>query len=367
MKITGIELDAVHVNHRGDWIFLHVGTDAGLRGLGELRAGRNYHEQVREVRRLEQELVGRDPRHIHAILHEYAPRPPRRAALCALSAIDMALWDLLGKRLEVPVYQLLGGACRDRIRLYANINRATTERTPEGFARNAAAAVAEGFDAIKLAPFDQMPRAMDRAAEAAAGIDCMTAVHQAIGPDVDLLIDCHSHFTPRGALEVAEALRPLNLFWYEQPVPEDDLTVFTRVKDRCGLRVAGGEGRMLGPAFWAVLRQRAMDVIMPDVTMVGGISELSRVAAMAAAAGVFTAPHGPFGPVTIAAGAHTMAAQPGFLILEYGWGEIAWRAELTLPAEHIRAGHLVLGDRPGLGLELNLDTVGAHRVHLGAP
>lgn len=364
MKITGIELDAVHVNHRGDWIFLHVHTDSGLRGIGELRAGRNYQDRIQAVRRLEQELIGRDPRRIQAILHAFTPRIPERATLCALSAVDMALWDLLGKALDAPVHQLLGGLCHERIRLYANINRATTQRTPEGFARNAAAAVAEGFDAVKLAPFDQMARQMDTAAQAAPGIDCMTAVREAIGPDVDLLIDCHSHFTPRGAREVAEALRPLDLFWYEQPVPENDLAVFAQVKEECGLPVAGGEGRMLRPAFWDVLYHHAMDMIMPDVTVVGGISELTRVAAMAEAAGVPTAPHGPFGPLTIAAGAHAMGPQNGFLILEYGWGEIPWRLQLTEPAERIEAGHLILDDRPGLGLELNMDTVEDHRVDL---
>jgi galactonate dehydratase len=364
MRITGIQLDAVHVNHRGDWIFLQVDTDEDLHGIGELRAGRDYDGRLKAIRRLERSLIGRDPRRIHALLHELTPVPPTRDMLCALSAVDMALWDLLGKALGAPVYQLLGGSCHNAIRLYANINRATTQRTPDGFAANAVAAVAEGFGAIKLAPFDQMPRAMDSASEAAAGIECMEAVRQAIGPHVELLIDCHSHLTPQGALEVAKALRPLDLFWFEQPVPETDLAVCAQVRRQCGLTVAGGEGRMLRPAFREVLEHGAMDVIMPDVTVVGGISELSKVAAMAEAWDVTTAPHGPFGPLTIAAGAHAMAAQTGFLILEYGWGEIPWRQQLTTPGEQIIQGHLIISDRPGLGLELNTDTVEAHRVAL---
>lgn len=365
MKITGLELTAVHVNHRGDWIFLHLDTDEGLRGIGELRAGREYEGRVQAVRQLAPHLIGRDPLRLQSLLRELTPVPPEHDMLNALSAVDMALWDLRGKALGAPVSELLGGAPDSTIRLYANINRATTERTPEGFARNAAAAVAEGFDAIKLAPFDQMPSAMDSAAEAAPGLACMEAVRQSIGPDVDLLIDCHSHFTPRGALEVAEALRPLELFWFEQPVPENDLAVCAQVCRECGMTVAGGEGRMLRPAFREVLEHNAMDVIMPDVTVVGGISELTRVAAMAEAWDVPTAPHGPFGPLTIAAGAHAMAAHTGFLILEYGWGEIPWRGQLTTPAEQITQGHLVLSDRPGLGLELDMDTVEAHRVLLG--
>ena len=283
MRITGIELTAVHVNHRGDWVFLHIDTDEGLRGIGEVRAGRQYEGRVRAVRQLGRHLIGRDPLGLQALLLELTPDPPEQDMLCALSAVDMVLWDLRGKALGAPVYQLLGGGSPGGVRLYANINRATTERTPAGFARNAAAAVAEGFGAIKLAPFDQMPGGMDSAAEAAAGIECMEAVRQSIGPDVDLLIDCHSHFTPQGALEVAEALRPLDLFWFEQPVPEIDLAVCAQVRRECGLTVAGGEGRMLRPAFREVLEHDAMDVIMPDVTVVGGIGELCKVASMAEA------------------------------------------------------------------------------------
>jgi len=364
MKITGIELTAVHVNHRGDWVFLHIDTDEGLRGIGEVRAGREYEGRVRVVRQLGHQLTGRDPLALQSLLHELTPNPPERDMVSALSAVDMALWDLRGKALGAPVYQLLGGGHRNSIRLYANINRATTDRTPAGFARHAADAVAEGFGAIKLAPFDQMPRAMDSAAEAADGIECMEAVRASIGPDVELLIDCHSHLTPRGAVQVAEALRPLDLFWFEQPVPETDLAVCAQVRRECGLTVAGGEGRMLRPAFRDVLEHEAMDIIMPDVTVVGGISELMKVASMAETWSVPTAPHGPFGPLTIAAGAHAMAAHTGFLILEYGWGEIPWRGQLTTPAEMITQGDLVLSDRPGLGLELDMDTVEAHRVRL---
>ena len=388
MKITGFDLDAIHVNHRGDWIFVHVNTDEGIRGIGELRAGKNYGKRVAAVRRLEEKLMGRDPRQIERIVREFSRGateqdqrsalgreiarvlreslrvPVDRDGLCGLSAVEQALWDMLGKSLGVPVYTLLGGACREEIRLYANINRATTERTPQGFARSAAAAVAEGFDAIKLAPFDGMARDVDRAVDAADGIACMQAVRQAIGPEVDLLIDCHSHFTVRGALEVADALRELDLFWYEQPTPETDLDRCVQVKRECGMTVAGGEGRMLRNGFWEVLERQAMHVIMPDVTVIGGIAELKKTAAMAEVWDVPTAPHGPFGPVTIAAGVQAMAAHPHFLILEFGWGEVPWRAELTLPNERIENGRIALSELPGLGVELNPEVVEEHRVPL---
>ena len=364
MKITGFDLDAVHVNHRGDWVFVHVNTDEGIRGIGELRAGREYGERVQMVREMEADLVGRDPFRIEEFVANFSPKTPDRTRTAAVSAIEQALWDILGKALGVPVYTLLGGAVRDDIRLYANINRATTDRTPEGFAQNAAAAVAEGFDAVKLAPFDGIPRQVDRAADAAAGIACMEAVREAIGPDVDLLIDCHSRFSVKGALEVADALRDLDLFWFEQPTPETDTGNCLEVKGRCGLPIAGGEQRMFREGWREVMAHNTMDMVMPDVTVVGGIGELKKVAEMAETWGIPTAPHGPFGPVVIAAHVQAMAAHPGFLILEFGWGEVPWRGDLTVPQERIENGRIRLSDRPGLGIELNPEVVEAHRVTL---
>ena len=244
MKITGIELDAVQVNHRGDWVFVHVLTDEGIRGLGEMRSGSNYAAQLAALRDLGESAKGCDPRRIEAFVSRYTSTERTKVELFALSAFEQALWDILGKSLSAPVHALLGGACRDEIRLYANINRATTDRSPEGFAKNAAAAVAEGFDAVKLDPFDGV-RGADNARDAAGGIACMRAVREAIGTEADLLVDCHSKFTVRGAIEVADALRDVNLFWFEQPTPESSLDNCLAVKEGCGLTIAGGEQRGL--------------------------------------------------------------------------------------------------------------------------
>ena len=364
MKITGIDLVGVRVNHLGDWVFVHVNTDAGLRGLGELRAGRNYAGRIRDVRELAEWLRGLDPRRIREFSDTFTRDARNRDTVSAVSALEQALWDLLGKALDVPVSTLLGGPVREEVRLYANINRASTDRSPENFALLADGAVSEGFDAVKLAPFDGMPRNMDSAAEAGPGIARVRAVRQAIGPHVDLLVDCHSHFTVNGALETAKALQELDLFWYEQPVSEDSLDAVVEVNRRCPLRIAGGEQQMSRGGFREALENAAMDVVMPDVSVVGGISELKAIAEMAHAFGVPTAPHGPFGPVAVSAGLQVMATHPGFLILEYGWGEIPWRAELTLQPEEIVDGRIRVGRGPGLGVELNPQTLKARGVAL---
>ncbi|MDE2999369.1 MAG: mandelate racemase/muconate lactonizing enzyme family protein [Gemmatimonadota bacterium] len=364
MKITGVDLAAVSVNHRGDWVFVYVNTDEGLRGIGELRAGRNYAGRIRATRELAGWLRGRDPRRIREFLDRFTQFGCSRDTFSAVSALEQALWDILGKSLDVPVYTLLGGPVRDDVRLYANINRASQDRSPENFARLAARAVGEGFDAVKLAPFDEMHGNIDSAAEAAPGIARVDAVRRAVGADVDLLVDCHSRLTVRGALETAAALRDLDVFWFEQPVSESQLDSVVEVNRRCGLQTAGGEGRMEGREFREALENAAMDVIMPDVTVVGGIAKLKSIAELAETFGIPTAPHGPFGPVAVSAGMHVMVSHPGFLVLEYGWGEIAWRRELTLPTEEIVNGRIRPGQRPGLGVELDPDVLNAHAVAL---
>ncbi len=364
MRITHIELDAVHVNHRGEWIFVHVFTDAGVRGIGEMFAGTNYQPQVASLRKLGEWLVGRDPTRIDSFDAEWPGNRNHRPDVHARSAVEQAMWDISGKSAGVPVHTLLGGKVRDELRLYANINRATTDRTPEGFSASARMAVSESFDAIKLAPFDSMPGNLNSAAEAAKGIDCIIAVREAIGPEIDLLVDCHSHFTIKGSLELADALRHLGLYWFEQPTPEANTDACLEVKERCGMRIAGGEQRMFEEDWTEVMERKTLDVIMPDVNVVGGMGKLRKVANMAAAVGIPTAPHGPYGPVTIAAHAHAMAGFGQFEILEFGWGEVPWRAELTDPPEGIIGGHIMLNDRPGLGITLNPYVADAHRVNL---
>jgi galactonate dehydratase len=364
MVVTKVDIVVVHVNHRGDWVFVQVHTDEGLDGLGELRAGRNYDRRVQRVRDLAELLVGTDPRKIREFFANALAQGDDAESVAALSAIEPALWDISGKALGVPVHALFGGACREEIRLYANINRASTDRTPDRFAQLAKDAVADGFDAVKLAPFDGMTFGIDSARSAGQGILCMEAVRQAVGPEVDLLIDCHSHFSPEGALEVAGALRDLDLFWFEQPIPEANLNDVAEVNRLCGIRTAGGEQRSLRKGFRELMGTGTMDVIMPDVTVVGGIGELVKVSEMAETWGIPTAPHGPFGPIAIASGVQAMAGQTGFLILEYGYGEVSWRSELTLPNEVIHNGRILLTDRPGIGFELNPEVVAEHEVDI---
>ncbi len=366
MQITAIEPQIIQVNPRGDWVLVQVHTDAGLIGLGEASHSTDDALALSLLARYGDALKGRDPTQIQAIWTGLARRHDGRVAHTVVSAIEQALWDLLGQALGVPIRTLFGGAVRERIRLYANINRHVQDRSPDGFARAAAQAVAEGFTAVKLAPFDEvgaadLPRTGPRAAWR-KGVERVEAVRAAIGEAVELLVDCHSRFDESGALQVADALAGCHLYWFEEPVPHTMPDALERITARSPFPTASAESAFAVEGFAPFLTRHVVDVIMPDVKHCGGLGELARIAAAARANGVLVAPHSPSGPVSTAASAQLMSTVPNFSILECAWGEVPWRSELLEPAERIEGGYLVLPEGPGLGHRLNPRVAAQHRA-----
>jgi galactonate dehydratase len=280
--------------------------------------------------------------------------------------VEQALWDILGQHLGAPIHVLLGGALHKKVRLYANINRHVRERSPEGFARAASQAVAEGFTAIKLAPFDELGRRDHiRTGSQAAwrpGVARVQAVRQAIGDNVELAVDCHGRMEVSEALLVAEALADCKLFWYEEPVHHDQVEDLAYITQRAPMPTASGETLFGLAGFRPFLTRRVVDVLMPDVKHDGGLLETRHIAEAARIADLLVAPHNPSGPVANVASGHVSATLRNFYILEYAWGEVDWRADLLLPREPVVDGHLVLPDSPGLGYRLNPDMVAAHQV-----
>ena len=361
MKITQLEVETVQVNERETWVFALLHTDTGLTGLGELNPSAPRQACIEALRRIGRHLSGRDPRRIAAIQADLCCEQLDLVGVRAFSAVEQCLWDLLGQSLQAPVHALLGGACHETIRLYANITRATPTLTPEAFAASARGAVADGFSAVKLAPISgQAP--IDRIDHLGESIECIRAVRRAVGPDVDVMLDCYGLFTARAALELIETVEDVGLYWFEEPVADDDWEGYQQVKERSPVPLAGGERYEFRRGFWPALERQSFHVAMPDVGIVGGIGELDKVASMAESRGVRIAPHGPFGPVTLAAGAQVMAAHPGFLVLEYPWGLNDWRAALVEPAERIVDSQYHLSDRPGLGVALNPAILAEYRV-----
>jgi galactonate dehydratase len=353
----------VAVNRRGRWLFVQVETDAGLTGVGEASQGGDDDAVAETIeRRLAPHLVGKDARDVEPFLQRFAPLGVARVGATAVSGVEQALWDLAGQAVGQPVWRLLGGALRPRLWVYANVNRSTVDRSPEGFAASARTAVARGFRAVKLAAFDDVPRldTPEAFATIRLGIERVLAVRQAVGAEVQVLLDCHCHFTVAWAIRVARELEPARLYWFEDPVPRVDLEGLARVRQSIEQPVAAGETFFGRRAFWELFTHGAVDTAMPDVKHCGGILELRRIAALAEPAQVQVAPHNPSGPVAMAATAHAAVTMPNFGILEYAIGEVDWRERLVEPAEALVDGYYTPPDAPGLGVRLDEAVLAEH-------
>jgi galactonate dehydratase len=368
VTVTGLETFRVQVNRRGDWIIPRLQTSAGVTGIGDASQSQNDQRMLAFLSQFFSALKGRsvsDIEYLRNVGMAEAQRSGMPAAV-AMSALEQCLWDISGKVLGVPVSSFFGGSINSHIRPYANINRSTDPRTPEGFAAMARRAVEAGFDAVKLAPFDEMPRNLSDGNViedfTKRGIECARAVREAIGPKVDLLIDVHSHLdVPRGR-ELVERMQPLNLFWIEEVTPANPVENLAAVRRASKIRTAGGESILGVKGFYPYIRGEAVDVVMPDPKYCGGLLELKKIAAMAEGAGLLASPHGPASPVGTLAAAHVCATLPNFLILEFSYGEVPWRAELIEPAEQIVGGGLPLSGRPGFGISLNERTARKYAV-----
>lgn len=368
VKLTGVELFKIKVNARGPWLIVRLQTDAGVTGIGDASHSGNDDETSAKV----QDYVGRmkdrtvfDLEWLRGQAHAEYAEGGRRVS-CALSGVEQALYDIQGKLLGVPCWALFGGKLRDEVRNYANINRATEVRTPEGFAALAKSAIDSGFDAIKMASFDGMPRngtAAEIEAHTKLGVDCIQAVRDVIGPDRDLLVDAHSNFDYKRGLDLFKRLEPLKLFWLEEVTrPLDE---WAKLSALAPMTTAGGESIFGTQGYWPYLKADACDIMMPDVKYCGGMHELKKIAAMSEAAGDHpVAPHGPASPVGNMAAAHVCVTIPNFSILEYSHGDaLDFRANMTIPPEPMsKGGMLRVPDTPGLGYELNEEVVKARLV-----
>lgn len=356
MRIKDIQTKIVHVTKRGDWLFVIVHADDSSTGIGEASHGRDDERVIQRVHELKSAIVGRDVFQIEDFHRRFYHEHESHSYHTAISGIEQALWDLVGKALKVPVHRLLGGSCRDKLRVYANINRATWDRTPKGYAQNALRAVEEGFTAIKCAPFDDVSaRNVSSGSLNPAirtGIERVRRIREAIGSDVELMVDCHSRFNTGMIIQTARELEDLHLFWLEDPIPLTDLSALLHVRNSVSMPLATGENLRTKHRFLELLATRAVDYILPDVKYVGGILELKKIAALAEAAGMPVTPHNPSGPVAAAASLQCMATVPNFAILEYAWGEVEWRSSLVNPPEQIMDGFIEVSHRPGLGIDL---------------
>ena len=374
-KITGMEPIVIAVNYADretTWEFVRLETDAGVTGIGEPSHSGGYRAKIRALKDIFPLLEGLSPFDIELFRRRFLAQGPHEdgALTTAFCGLEHAMWDLAGKLAGRSIAEMLGGRLHDRLRVYANINRTTREenRSPEGFAKNAKKACEWGFTAIKMAPFDDMAflqrgeQALRKTAE--PGVARIKAVRDAIGDDVDLLIDVHSRFGVPFGIEMTKRLEPYNLFWLEEITASYLAEDCAKITAASTIRTAGGEHLWELEPFGAFLRHGSYDVFMPDVKHCGGILTMKKISAIAEANGSTCSPHNPTGPVATAASTQCCATMPNFLILEYAWGEVPWRADLITPRESFIEGHIPVSQLPGLGIELNDRTVEAHRIRV---
>ena len=365
MKITGVTPFVVHPGYGKNWLFVKIETSDGLCGWGECYTQADRDQSiVAHVRQLARYLVGRDAGHIrhftHWAYHDFAGKRGAMDFWSAVSGLEQALWDLAGKRLGVPVVSLLGGPCRERIRVYAN-GWYSGSKTPEAYAAKAKETVARGFTALKFDPFPGPWRAhISREAEQQV-VETVRAVRDAVGPKVDLLIEVHRRLAPMHAVRVARSLEPFEPFWFEEPVSARDMGALAECRRDIRLPIVTGEELYTKFEFREVFERRAADIINPDVCNVGGIDELRAIAAMAEAYHVVVSPHN-YNSTTVglAATLQVSAAIPNFLITEYFVNFEPRGLEMAAPPLRVEHGYIDVPRGPGLGIDLDEDVLSRH-------
>lgn len=345
------------------WVLVKVRTDEGLVGIGEAYHGAGVH-QIAVDERLTRALIGQDPRNVDKLYHDMQKRMSasgfyQGAVMSAISGIEMALWDITGQACGVPIWQLLGGAFRDRVRLY-NDCHAGDEDNPASWVAKAKEVEARGFDAVKF-DIDPRPSRRDpynrciRNSDIAFYIEAITAVRQALDPDTDLLVDAHWFYAPADILKVAYAFEKLDLLWLEDPIPPENVEAMAQVKAATRTPICTGENFYTRHGFRELIQTQAADIISPDLAKAGGLLEGRRIADLADLYYIPFSPHNICGPVGTVAACHVCAAVPNFQVLEFHHLDNEIWNTLTVERDLIEDGHIPLPTRPGLGVSVDED------------
>jgi galactonate dehydratase len=354
MKITAQKIFTANVS-RTNFVFVKLYTDDGIDGVGEATLEWKTLTIVAALEELERVLVGRNPFEVDAIIEQLHRDSYWRAGAVfrtALGAIEAALLDIKGKALGVPVYELLGGKYRDRVKCYANhwFFGATTPDQYAASARNAVEVM--GYRALKWDPFENASLEMDRGVFNRS-VEVVGAVRDAVGPDVDLMLDVHGRFNVPTAIAMCKAMAPFDLTWIEEPVPPEAIDALADVRAHSPVPIAAGERGFEPRWFIEALEKKAVDILQPDVSHAGGMGETKRISHLAHWHMIPVAPHNPVGPVMNAMTLHLSVAVPNFTIFETVSVDVPWRKELVQETLVFERGDILAPTAPGLGVELN--------------
>ena len=356
-----------------EYIFVEVRTDEGITGWGEVTGTRPVANRTicAALRHVSDFLEGDDPRLIektwNKIFRAFTYMGSRGATTSIISGIDIALWDIRGKVLGLPISELFGGPIREGIPIYCHPKDASSV---EGAAQHSKAIAETGQKALKTDPWQ--PHHEEEAdgyltgklsAEAENhGVEVIAAIREAVGPNFEILIDCHGRFDAPTAIRLAKVLEPYDIFWFEEPVPVESTHALRQVRENVGVPICVGERIHTRWEFVPILENELADYIMPDVTWTGGITEIKKIATMAEAYYVPISPHDASGPINVLAGAHAMASVPNHYRVETSRAKLnAYDVFIDHPLD-IRGDKIFLSDRPGLGIELDKEYMRGHAL-----
>lgn len=361
MKIVSIDT-YIAGNPWKNWLFTKVTTDEGLHGIGEGTVnyfGRTVEAAIHELKPL---VIGMDPFQIEILCQRLIRDVYSEGAqihMSAVSAIEIACWDIIGKACNQPIYNLWGGRCHEKLRAYAN-GWYRGPRTPESFAEKAKIVADRGYTALKFDPFGSAWRVLPRY-EFDLSLDIIRAVRASVGSGVDLLIEGHSRFNTATAIEFAEAMAELRPMWFEEPVPHTNIGAMVEVARRSPVPIATGESFSNKQQFADLLKHECVNILQPEPLSLGGLFATRKIADMVDAHYGTIAPHSAQGPVCSAACVQLNASLPNFLIHEiFDEFNEPWEKEIVTNAVEVKNGYIDIPNAPGLGIDLNIEEILKH-------
>ncbi len=355
IEITDIKTFLVWSGGR-NWVYVKVETDQGISGIGEAYSVGPDEATVKVIEDYKLWLVGQDPRNIQYLwdlMYNTTRFPGGSITSSAISGIEHALWDISGKAAGLPVWALLGGRVRNKIRTYQSIGGSTAQEAAE----NAVQLVEKyGYTAVKMSPHNPGDNAMPYNQVTRIAGQRVRAVREAVGPDVDIGVDIHArYFEVQRAIRVAKEIEPYYPFWLEEPIRPENFDVMKKLADHVNIPLASGECNYTKYEFRDIINIQAVDIIQPDICVCGGIMEMKKIAAMAEAQYMVVAPHNPMSPLAAAVNVHFAASTPNFLILEYRAPDTGAYKDVLKEPLMVKDGYLEIPNKPGWGVELNED------------
>jgi galactonate dehydratase len=366
LKITDIKTFLIGTSRQADpssitrnisgrnWIYVKVETDQGISGIGEAYSVGPDEAVVKVIEDFKLWLLGQDPRNVQFLwdlMYNTTRFPGGSVSNAALSGIEHALWDVAGKAAGLPVWALLGGRVRNKVRVYQSIGGSS----PQQAADNARMLIDRyGYTAVKMSPHNPGDNQMPYNQVTRLAGERVKAVREAVGPDVDIAVDIHArYFEVVRAIRCAKEIEPYYPFWLEEPIRPENPDAMKKLAEHVNIPLASGECNYTKYEFRDLINIQALDIVQPDICVCGGMLEMKKIAAMAEAQYMMVAPHNPMSPLATAVNVHFAASTPNFLILEYRAPDSGAHKDVLKEPLMVKDGHVEIPNKPGWGVELN--------------